>query len=203
MVCLQIILPQIEPLNITPPARCPIETCPGTTFRLHQKVVKPIRDHAYPQVIAHRYRCLTCGHTFRLYPGGVTHQPTTQRIRDLAVLLYRLGLSYGAVAELLETWKIYMCKSQVYKAVQSTSILNKRRDALIQDLRILPFGNQPPLVRCHNVWLPIELITNERHQMIVNFTIPDQAHAFKCQETIHSIVAMSSATTRLLAKAAA
>ena len=203
MVCLQIILPQIEPLHISAPARCPIETCSGTTFRLHQKVVKPLRDHAYPQVIAHRYRCLTCGHTFRMYPGGVTHRPTTQRIRDLAVLLYRLGLSYGAVAELLEAWKIYMCKSQVYKAVQSTGITSKRRGNLIQELRILPLGNQPPLVRCHDVWLPIELITNERHQMMVNLNIPDQAQVSKYQEAINSIVATSTASIRLLTKAAA
>jgi transposase-like protein len=45
-------------------------------------------------VPAHRYRCLRCKRTFRVYPQGVTHAQTSQRVKGLAVLLYLLGLSY-------------------------------------------------------------------------------------------------------------
>lgn len=199
MIYVQIILPRIEPSNIAPPARCAADNCRGTRFRLHQQVVKPLRDHAHPTVIAHRYRCLSCGHTFRIYPRGVAHAPTSQRVRDLAVLLYRLGLSYAAVATLLETWKIYMCKSQVYQAVRRAGGPIRRDTELIQDLRIARFGNQPPLVRCHETWLPIELAANEREQMIVTFRVPDDMQAASCQKTIAPIAAASAAEVQLSA----
>jgi len=47
-------------------------------------VKKPLRDTKYAQVVAHRYQCLRC---FR-----------TQHVKQLGILLYLLGLSYGAVS---------------------------------------------------------------------------------------------------------
>jgi hypothetical protein len=46
--------------------------CKGKHFKLHKLVCRqPLRDTKYSRVIAHRYRCLKCHGSFRLYPQGV------------------------------------------------------------------------------------------------------------------------------------
>ena len=49
------------------------------------------------EVLAHRYRCVRCGRTFRVYPVGVSHDQTSARLKGVAVMFYVLGMSYGAV----------------------------------------------------------------------------------------------------------
>ncbi len=95
---LHLLLPTVKPEQITEPTRCPLPNCGGKRFRLHQPVTKVVRDTQYQQVQAHRYQCLKCRHTFRVYPQGVSGAQTSQRVKGLAVMLYLLGLSYGAVS---------------------------------------------------------------------------------------------------------
>jgi hypothetical protein len=59
---------------------------------------------------------LKCKRTFRVYPEGTTHAQTSQRVKGLAVMLYLLGLSYGATSLALEALGVYLCKSRVYDA---------------------------------------------------------------------------------------
>jgi hypothetical protein len=106
---LHLILPQVEPTVTSLPVSCPYEGCEGMHFRDPQEVPKPLRDTVYPEVMVHRYQCLRCKRTFRSYPAGVTKAQTSQRVQGLAVLLYLLGLSYGAVSlvlEALEDWRL-------------------------------------------------------------------------------------------------
>ena len=116
---LRLILPRVEPTEITPPLICPYDDCEGRHLELHQKVDKAIRDTVYDDVIAYRYECLRCKRTFRVYPQGVTRAQTSLRVQGLSVLLYLLGLSYGAVSLTLEALGVYLCKSQVYEIVQA------------------------------------------------------------------------------------
>jgi len=113
---LHLILPRVEPQKIIPPSACPHAGCPGRHFRLRQSVAKPVRDTVHAGVTARRYECLRCRRTFRVYPCGVTADHTSQRVKGLAVMLYLLGLSYGAVALALEALGVYLCKSRVYLA---------------------------------------------------------------------------------------
>ena len=47
--------------------------CDGEHFRQRQDhCTKAIRDAKYEAVEAQRYRCLSCGRTFRVYPKGVS-----------------------------------------------------------------------------------------------------------------------------------
>ena len=61
-----------------------------------------VKDTVYEVVLAQRYECLRCGRTFRVYPCGVSRAQTSKRLKGLAVMLYLLGLSYGAVSLVLE-----------------------------------------------------------------------------------------------------
>lgn len=120
-------LPKVEPLEIDPPTHCPLrerkhpkKKCTGTNFKEHQlNCRKPLRDTKHTQVTAHRYRCLKCQRTFRVYPTGVSHAHQSDTLKGLSVLLYILGLSYQGVADLLEALQYPLAKSTVYENVQA------------------------------------------------------------------------------------
>jgi transposase-like protein len=95
---LHILLPKVNVEQITPPTHCVDPKCQGRKFRLHQPVTKAVRDTVYHEVQAYRYQCLKCKRTFRVYPTGVTAALTSLRVKGLAVMLYLLGLSYGATS---------------------------------------------------------------------------------------------------------
>jgi hypothetical protein len=118
---LRLILPRVEPTVIILPSTCPHEHCGGKHFALHQKVDKAIRDTVYDDVVAHHYECLRCQRTFRVYPQGITQAQSSLRVHGLGILLYLLGLSYGAVSLILEALGVYLCKSRVYEIVQAAA----------------------------------------------------------------------------------
>ncbi len=95
---LRIVLPKVNPESIEVPTRCINAGCRGRKFHLRQEVTKALRDTVYREVVVHRYQCLKCGRTFRVYPEGTTPAQTSQRVKGLAVMLYLLGLSYGATS---------------------------------------------------------------------------------------------------------
>ncbi len=123
---LSVRIPKLDPSAIQPPTRCPLKQpntkrrCTGTHFKLHQAHCrKPVRDLRHTQVTAHRYRCLKCQRTFRVYPPGVSQDQLAASLKALAVLLYILGLSYQGVVDLLEALQHPVCKTTVYNQVQA------------------------------------------------------------------------------------
>jgi transposase-like protein len=160
---LQMILPRVEPEKIALPAVCPYTDCPGTHFRLHQEVAKPVRDTVYEQVTAHRYKCLRCQRTFRVYPAGVTPAHVSLRVKGLAVMMYLLGLSYGAVSILLEALGVYLCKSRVYDAVQVAAqrVPGLKRHQVFEAVRTSALGSDVTSVKCNGHWLPLGLTVDD------------------------------------------
>ena len=69
---LRIVLPKVNPEAITVPSRCAYAGCGGRKLHLRQEVAKPLRDTVYHEVQVHRYQCLRCKRTFRVYPEGAT-----------------------------------------------------------------------------------------------------------------------------------
>ncbi len=95
---LQILLPKVNPETIPVPVKWSYPDCGGRKLRLRQEVAKPLRDMVYKEVQVHRYQCLRCKRTFRVYPEGTNGAQPSHRGKGLAVMLYLLGLSYGAVS---------------------------------------------------------------------------------------------------------
>ena len=90
---LRILLPKVNPEAITVPTQCAYAGCDGRKLYLRQEVVKPLRDTVYQQVQVHRYQCLKCKRTFRVYPEGTMPAQTSQQVKGLTVMLYLLGFS--------------------------------------------------------------------------------------------------------------
>jgi hypothetical protein len=152
-------LPAVDPTAIPAPQSCP-HGCGGQHFKLRQVVTKPLRDTKLAAVVAHRYGCVRCGRTFRVYPQGVSHAQTSARLRGLAVLLYLLGLSYGAVAITLEALGHSLSKVAVYYAVQAAGakVPGLRRDAVQVPLGqrgVAAVGADLTSVKCAGEWLTV------------------------------------------------
>jgi transposase-like protein len=70
-------------------------------------------------VQAERWQCTVCGHTFRVYPQGVTHRQQSGQLRAMSVLLWVLGLSLGAVVDFLHALGCPLEKTTIYNNVQA------------------------------------------------------------------------------------
>ena len=154
---LRILLPKVNPEAITEPTRCVYAGCAGRKFHVRQEVRKPLRDTVYHEVQVHRYQCLKCKRTFRVYPEGVTRAQTSQRVKGFAVMLYLLGLSYGATSLALEALGVYLCKSRIYDAVQEASkrVPGLKRDQVFAGVKTPALGGDLTSVKCKGEWLPL------------------------------------------------
>jgi transposase-like protein len=170
---LQLILPRVEPEKITPPTKCADEECGSRHLRFLQEVEKPIRDTVNDKVMAHRYGCLRCKGTQRVYPLGVSRAQTSLRVQGLAVLLYLLGLSYGAVSLTLEALGVYLCKSRVYDIVQAAAerVPGIKREEVFEQIETPALGGDITSVRCNGQWLPLGLTVDDTNGLVL--TIDD------------------------------
>jgi len=166
---LQLILPPVKSTEITPPQVCPYEGCQGVHIQFFQAVRKPIRDTVYEAVVAHRYRCLRCQRTFRVYPPGVSRDETSQRVKGLAVMLYLLGLSYGAVSLALDALGVYLCKTSVYNAVQAAAkrVPGLRRNEVFGELKTPAIGGDVTSVKCKGQWLHLGLSVDDTSGLVL------------------------------------
>ena len=169
---LSLILPNMDSQKPIAPTRCPYDDCQSTNLRLHQEVAKPLRDTRYQQVVAYRYQCMTCKRTFRVYPPGVNSAPTSQRVKELGVTLYMLGLSYRAVSHILEATGVYLCASCVYSAVKTTLKEHPglKRQQVFETVKTFSNTNVTK-VRYHDQWLTLSLSVdnsgNGTHDMML------------------------------------
>jgi hypothetical protein len=155
---LSLILPPVQPEGYPAVSGCPYAGCGGHHVQHWQAVPKPLRDTQVQEVVAHRYRCVRCGRTFRAYPVGVGHDQTSARLKGVAVMFYVLGMSYGAVATALGALGWPLSKVAVYDAVQEAgaAVTGLRREAVRHGGgRIAALGVDLTSVRCAGAWLTV------------------------------------------------
>ncbi len=157
---LHLLLPQVGS-TISAPLAC--RWCQSQAVQHWQTVPKPLRDTRLEQVTAERYVCRTCKRTFRVYPTGVTRAATSQRLSGMAVLLYLLGLSYGAVSLVLTALGHPWSKTSVYDAVQAAAarVPGMRRGAVFNGVRTPALAGDLTSVRCKGKWLPLGVTVDD------------------------------------------
>lgn len=167
---LKLLLPEVKPSKFVIPKKCPTRKCKGRRFYPRQEVAKKIVDAKYQQVQAWRYQCGECGHTFRIYPQGVGKNQVSQRVSGLAIMLYVLGLSYGAVAIVLETLGIGIGKTSVYRAVQAAAekVPGMKQTNLLDGYRTGAIGADVTSVRCCGKWLALGISVDAIHGMTLS-----------------------------------
>ena len=88
-------------------------------FLPRQEVSKKIVDAQHREVTAWRYECSEMRACFPGLPQGVSQKQISKRVNGMAVMLYILGLSYGAVEIVLNSLGMGIGKTSVYRAVQA------------------------------------------------------------------------------------
>jgi len=159
----KLILPRVDPSSIELPSECPHADCKSPYLRRFQVVKKRIRDTTEDEVEVWRCECLACGRTFRVYPEGVDRAQASLRLRGLGVMLYLLGLSYGATSLALDALGVYQSKSQVYEAVQSAArrVPGLRRAAVLGGIKTAAVGADLTSVKCKGEWLHLGLAVDD------------------------------------------
>lgn len=195
---LKLVLPEVQPEVFSEPARCPQTGCGGTHFQLRQTCRKPVRDTVYHQVAVRRYGCLRCGHTFRVYPVGIGPDRLSLRLKAVAILLYLMGLSYGAVAAALVALGWAMSKSAVYYAVQAAGerVTGLRREAV----QAAPGGPSPALgmdltsVKCKGQWVTVGVGVDAVDGLTLTIDLLDNAESTTLTTWVQEVAGAVGAT---------
>ena len=194
---LKLILPIIDPEQFIEPAHCIDPKCKGDRFVPWQEVKKNVRDTEYEMVTARRTKCVRCGRTFRVYPQGVQSSQMSQRVKGMGVMLYVLGLSYGATALMLEALGVLESKSSVYRAVQAAAeaVPGMKRTELLQGYRTKAIGADLTSVKCKGQWLPIGVVVDPINGLVLTIDHLEGEDAQTLQEWIEPIADQVGAHT--------
>lgn len=167
---LNLILPVVNPAEHKKPTECCYANCEGKYFKVHQEVDKAVRDSKYTQVHAVRYMCLKCKRTFRVYPQGIQASQVSQRVKGTAVMLYLLGLSYGAVAIMMEALGVYYSKTSVYQTVQAAAkaVPGLKRSQIVNEYHTPAIGGDLTYVRCNGKWLSLGVIVDPIQGLVLS-----------------------------------
>ncbi|NTU56754.1 MAG: hypothetical protein HGA79_10940 [Anaerolineales bacterium] len=167
---LNLILPKVEPNQYEFPKQCPQKGCPGMRFIPRQEVSKKIVDAQHPEVTAWRCECKQCGHVFRVYPKGVSHKQISKRVNGMAVMMYILGLSYGAVEIVLNSLGMGIGKTSVYRAVQSVAeqVPGLKREKLLSGYKTKAIGADVTSVRCNGKWVTVGIVVDAVKGMVLS-----------------------------------
>ena len=167
---LNLILPKVEPPHFEFPQKCPREGCPGMRFVPWQEVSKKIVDAQHPEVTAWRCECSKCGYVFRVCPQGVSQKHISKRVNGMAVMMYLLGLSYGAVEIVLGSLGMGIGKTSVYWAVQAVAkqVPGMKREKLLDGYRTKAVGADVTSVRCNGKWVTVGIGVDAVNGMVLS-----------------------------------
>jgi transposase-like protein len=167
---LNLILPKVEPAQFEYPKKCPRKGCAGVRFMPRQEVRKMIVDAQHPEVTAWRYECISCGHVFRVYPKGVNRKQISKRVNGMAVMMYILGLSYGAVEIVLNSLGMGIGKTSVYRAVQSVAeqVPGLKRERMLGGYKTKAVGADVTSVRSNGKWVTLGIAVDAINGMVLS-----------------------------------
>ncbi len=167
---LKLLLPDVKTTEFSQPKKCPRAGCAGMRFYPRQIAQKKIVDTQYKEVSAWPYQCAKCGCTFRVYPKGVNKKQTSMRICGMAIMLYILGLSYGAVELVLVSLGVGIGKTSVYRAVQSAAekVPGMKQKNLLTGYKTKAVGADVTSVRCNGKWAQIGISADAVNGMVLS-----------------------------------
>lgn len=194
---LKLILPVVKVGEYVEPQGCPKPDCQGKVIRQRQEVRKKLRDRQYEEVKARRYECLRCRHTFRVYPQGVSRAQVSLRVKGMGVMLYLLGLSYGAVELMLEALGLFLSKTSVYREVQAAGkrVPGMKRNEILNGYQTKAMGADLTGVKCKGKWLPVGVIVDPLNGLVLSIDCLDGEDAQTLQSWIEPVAEAVGAHT--------
>lgn len=187
---IEVRLPRVEPDVYNETKECP--RCGEQRFRRHgvQEGEKRIRDLGYEKVKCYRQKCLSWGYKMRVYPRGVSGSQRSDRLKGITVLLYVLGLSYGAVSDFVGALGCYVCKTTVYENVQEAGMKARRR----QGASVKGGGKRPVIgadgtyVKVKGEQVGIEVVVDDESGELLGLDIIVSENSDEVLEVIRDVV---------------
>jgi len=111
-----------------------------------------------------------CGHVFRVYPQGVSGKQISKRVNGIAVMLYLLGLSYGAVEIVMNSLGIGIGKTSVYRAVQAVAkrVPGMKSGKLLSGYKTKAVGADVTSVRCNGRWVTVGIAVDQINGIVLS-----------------------------------
>jgi len=188
---IEVRLPRIEPKVYDELEECP--HCGGELFKPHGVTgeKKAIRDLGHEEVKSFRQRCLRCNHTMRVYPRGVSRAQQSDRLKAVSVLLYVLGLSYGAVSDFLGAMGCYVCKTTVYNNVQEagTRACRRQRRRVKEEGRREVIGVDGTYVKVKGEQVGVEVVVDDKNGELLGLDIIVSESSEEVLKVIQDVVA--------------
>jgi transposase-like protein len=181
-------LPQVEPDEYDMPALCPHNGCEGKHFKLHQRHCRrAVLDPDHEQVNVRRYRCLTCKRTFRVYPRGISNAQRSDRLRGIGVMLYVLGLSYGAVEDALQALGLAGSKASVYRDVQAVGEAVQHVRQAQGRRKVQVMGADTTFVTCNHEQVTIAVGVDALSHQVLDIALVDSESAETLQPFLEEL----------------
>jgi transposase-like protein len=184
-------LPKVEPDEYSLPKECPYEGCDGRFFKPHgvKGEKKALRDLSYEQVKSYRYRCLRCERTFRVYPQGVSQAQQSELLKATTVLLYVLGLSYGAVEDFLFALGVAVSKTMVYYNVQEAGLKSRSRQqaAVAGGGKRTVIGSDGTYVKVKGEQIGIQVVVDDQSGELLGLEIVVSENTDEVREIVEQV----------------
>jgi transposase-like protein len=188
---LKVRFPKVDPNRYESPDTCPYG-CGGQAYRRHgmKGERKALRDVGYDEVVSYRYTCEQCGRTFRVYPQGVSKgAQQSQRLRAMTVLLYVLGLSYGAVEDFVNALGCGVGKTTVYNNVQAAGreARRKQQACVQQGGKRAVIGADGTFVKVKGESVGIEVVVDDRTGELLGLDIITSENHEEVRQVIQEV----------------
>lgn len=189
---IQVRLPQVKPNEYEMPEECP-HGCGGKYFRPHGRKGQPkrLRDPKYDQVLVYRYQCVACGRTFRVYPKGVLGgAQQSARMKGMSILLYILGLSYGAIEDYTNALGEGIGKTSAYNNVQAAGVASRKQ----QKVQVRTGGARPVVgadatyVKVKGEAVGIEVVVDDETEELLGLDIITRENGEEIREVIQEVM---------------
>lgn len=184
-------LPKIVPNVYDELEECPKEGCDGRHFKPHslKGKKKAVRDLSPQEVESFRWRCLKCKRTFRVYPRGVSSAQQSDRLKGITVLLYILGLSYGAVSDFLDALGCEVCRTTVYNNVQAAGekARKRQRNTVKRGGKRAVIGADGTYVKIKGEQVGIEVVVDDKSGELLGLDIIVSENSEEVLEVIRTV----------------
>jgi transposase-like protein len=186
---IQVQLPKVRPEEVVMPIECPSEGCDGQYFKPHgvKGETKAVRDFGQDRVTSYRWECMKCRRTFRVYPVGVSSSQQSDRLKAASVLLYVLGLSYGAVADFLGAMGHPIGKTTVYENVQAAGIQSRQRQKAEIDKACAVIGSDGTYIKIKGVKIGIQIVVDDDTEELLGLTLTSSENSPEAEEMVREI----------------
>ncbi len=187
---IRVTLPKVVPDVYDLPETCP-HGCGGQHYKPHgqQGESKPLRDPTYHEVRSYRWECVRCQRDFRVYPCGVSGAQQSDRLKGMTVLLYVLGLSYGAVEDFTVALGCGVGKTTVYNNVQAAGEVarRKQRATVKEGGKRAVIGADGTYVRLKGEHTGIEVVVDDQSGELLGLDIITSENGPEILEVIRSV----------------